>query len=253
MDARLELQIEKIQGKTAVAYNCFTGPLKIGTPNANGDHLHLILMMASAGLLKDDRFRYHITCGKNTRTVLTEQSYSKIFDTGGGIAVRRTEICLKENASLCYRPSAVIPFAGSSFAGSMTIRLEKESEFLCSDILAAGRVGMGEQFAFSSYRNRICVTADGKPVWLDHCCLEPKRMDLSKMVFLDGHTHQGAFYYYGSEEKQKRLLDHKAKASVMLGVTAAAAGVCVRALADTAQDIEEEFLRLENEVGYHEV
>lgn len=253
MDTRLELRIEEIQGKTAVAYSYFTSPLKIGTPKICVDRLHLVLMMASAGLLKDDRFQYHITCGKNTKTILTEQSYSKIFDTGEGRAARKIEICLRENASLCYRPSAVIPFAGSSFDGNMTIKLEKESEFLCSDILAAGRVGMGERFAYSHYRNRVCVIADGKPVWLDHCYLEPKQMDLTKMVFLDGHTHQGTFYYYGSEEKQNRLLAYKAKGPVMMAGTAAAAGVCIRVLADTAQDIEEEFTRLEKEVGYDEI
>ena len=252
MDTGLELQIENQKGRSVIAYSYFTSPLKLGTPNIRGERLHLVLMMASAGILRGDSFWYEITCGENTKTLITEQSYSKIFDTGKEGAKKHMEICVGKNASLYYCPSAVIPFAGSSFHNSMNVRLDKESEFICSDILAAGRVGMGEQFAFSSYRNRICVMVEDKPVWLEHCYLCPEQMDVSKMVFLDGYTHQGTFYYYGKKENQEKLLEYKAKAPVLLAVTQASAGVCFRVLANTAQDIEEEFLSLQKEVGYCE-
>lgn len=254
MDTKLKLQIENHKGRSAVAYSYFTSPLKIGTPNMQGERLHLVLMMASAGILKGDNFQYEINCAENTKAMITEQSYTKIFDTGNEAAKKHMEIRLEGNASLYYRPSAVIPFAGSSFDGSMTVRLDKESEFVCSDILAAGRVGMGEQFAFLHYRNRVCVMVEDKPVWLDNCYLQPEKMDLTKMVFLDGYTHQGTFYYYGKKEKQEKLLAYETKGKVMLAKTSAAAGVCIRVLANTAQDIEEEFAQLEysieSEISY---
>lgn len=244
MDTKLELQIENIQGRTAIAHSYFTSPLKLGTPNCRGERLQLVLMMASAGILKDDHFQYEITCGEDTKSVITEQSYSKIFDTGEGSASRQMEICLEKNASLFYCPSAVIPFAGSSFDSSMTVKLDKASEFVCMDILAAGRVGMGERFAFSHYRSRICVMVEEKPVWLEHCCLNPAQMEVSNMVFFDGHTHQGTFYYYGEKEKQERLLAYETTGEAVLAKTQPAAGICIRVLADTAQDIEEEFAGL---------
>lgn len=250
METKLKLQIENRSGKTAVTYSNFTSPLKIGTPNIQEERMQLVLMMASAGILKGDSFQYEITCGSDTKTLMTEQSYTKIFDTGEQGAEKRIEIRLKGNASLFYRPSAVIPFAGSSFDSYTTVRLSRESEFLCSDILAAGRVGMGETFAFSHYRNRICAMVEERPVWLEHCYLQPQQMDLTGMVFMDGYTHQGTLYYYGKEEKQKKLLSYETAAPVMLAKTSAAAGVCIRILANTAQDIEEEFARLEEEVGY---
>lgn len=245
MDTKLELRIDKEHGRSAVTYNYFTSPLKTGIPVSQDERLHLVFMMASAGILKGDCFQYDIVCLENTKTTITEQSYTKIFDTGWEGAKKNMEIRLEKNASLYYRPSAVIPFENSSFESSMIVYLDKESEFACSDILTAGRVGMGEQFDFLQYRNRICVMVEEKPVWLEHCYLWPKKMNLTKMVFLDGHTHQGTFYYYGRKEKQEALLSYDTKAPILLASTAAAAGICIRVLADTAQDIEEEFARLE--------
>lgn len=135
MNTRLELQIKNIQGRTAVSHSYFTSPLKLGTPNVPGKRLNLVFMMASAGILKGDCFQYEITCGEDTKTLITEQSYSKIFDTGEGSASRQIEIRLEKNASLFYCPNAVIHFADSSFDGGMTVRLDKESEFACMDIL----------------------------------------------------------------------------------------------------------------------
>lgn len=257
MLTELQLHIGQANGKTAVLESYFTSPLKLGTPNMDGDRLKVVLMMASAGVLKGDAFQYSIHCDAGTQTFLTEQSYTKIFNTGDGKAEKRQNIILEESASLYYRPCAAVPFGGSTYDGSMDIHLKKSSEFLYADIVTAGRVGMGERFCFNHYRNRICVWEEGRPAWLDHCLLEPENMDLNGMLFFDGHTHQGTFYYHGSAEKEEKLLAflwgeetdgslHCAqKQCIRYGVSNALSGVCVRALGHTAQDIEEFFDELE--------
>ena len=249
MEGRLELEIARKQGRSAVIYSQCAGPLKLGMPGGKTDRLELILMMASAGILKGDSLSYQFLCREGSKAVITEQSYSKIFDTGAGAGQKETDIRLEGDASLFYCPSAVIPFAGSCFRGNMTVALDRESEFLCWDMVTAGRVGMGETFAFASYRNRICVTEEGRPVWLDHCLLEPERMDVRGMVFLDGHTHQGTLYYHGPAAKEERLLDYQAAGPVLMAKTRPAVGVCFRLLADTAQNMEEEFVRMRELVG----
>lgn len=257
MATELRLRIGVCNGKSAVTESYFTSPLKIGTPRAK-DRLNVVLMMASAGVLKGDSFHYNITCDADTKALLTEQSYTKIFDTGDGKAEKIQTITVEEHASLYYRPSAVIPFAGSTYDGNMEVCLKESSEFIYADIVTVGRVGMGERFQFSKYRSRVCVFVEGIPVWLDHCLLEPQNMDLEGMSFLDGYTHQGTFYYYGSPEKQEKLLTFFSETEkdttwlstgeqvLRCGCSPARKGVCVRMLAYTAQDIEEIFDKLEN-------
>ncbi len=248
MDTKLKLRIENWRGRTGVAFQYFTSPLKTGTPKEQDDRLHLVFMMASAGILKGDNFSYEITCRKDTRTTITEQSYTKIFDTGKDGAKKHMEIELEDHASLFYRPGAVIPFGGSCYSSSMNVRLSSRSEFLYSDILSAGRIGMGEKFAFSHYRNYVCVMVDDKMVWIDHCCLEPEKMNLEEMVFWDGYTHQGTLYFYGTKEKQERLLSYAKPVPVLMGKTKAAEGICIRVLANSAQDIEEIFDEAERDI-----
>lgn len=253
MATELKLHISEQNGKSVIAESYFTSPLKLGTPHTGSDRLEVVLMMASAGILKGDCFRYEIVCGRNTKAFLTEQSYSKIFDTGEGKAEKNQTITVSEGASLYYRPCAVIPFGGSSFQGKMDVKLEADSEFAYADILAAGRIGMGERFRFRKYSNRICVSAEDRPVWIDNCLLVPGRMETEGMLFFDGFTHQGTFYYYGTAEKEEILLNYfsgktemsqeeeKKRICLKYGVSKALKGVCIRILAYTAQDIEDFF------------
>ncbi len=257
MATELKLRIGVCGEKSAVTESYFTSPLKIGTPNTGGDRLKVVLMMASAGILKGDRFHYEITCDAGTKTLLTEQSYTKIFDTGEGAAGKSQTVTVGGNASLYYRPCAAIPFGGSTYDGEMTVHLKKNSEFVYADIVTAGRVGMGERFAFRHYRNRVCVLEEGRPVWMDHCLLEPAFMDPEGMLFFDGCTHQGTFYYYGAPEREEKLLTFFANREedrerhpsgekhLCCGVSKAQKGICVRILGHTAQEIEEFFDELE--------
>lgn len=284
MATELKLHIAERNGKSVITESYFTSPLKLGTPHTGRDRLKVVLMMASAGILKGDSFHYEIVCGANTKTLLTEQSYSKIFDTGEGRAEKIQTITVSEGASLYYRPCAVIPFSGSSFQGKTEIKLEADSEFAYADIMAAGRIGMGERFRFRKYGNRVCVSEADKPVWIDNCLLVPERMEAEGMLFFDGFTHQGTFYYYGTAEKEEMLSDYfsgkpevsqakffsegqetekgllkslgeeaegqtgfqeNERVYLRCGVSKALKGVCVRILAYTAQDIEDIFDRIE--------
>ena len=181
---------------------------------------------------------------------LYEQSYTKIFDTGKGRAYKRKHISLHGTASLYDQSSVVIPFQNSWFESDTVVDLQRNSEFAWADILAGGRIAMQERFAFRHYRSCMCVKIEGNPVWLDQCLLEPEWMDAEGIYFFDGYTHQGSFYYYGTKEKQKRILQwrnlavNRWKELAIIGVSEAKQGICVRALANAAQNLEEIFADL---------
>ena len=246
---KLQLEVGIRNQKSIITHQYFTSPLKLGTPRSLQDRLHIVFMMASAGILKGDQFSYEIKCDANTKTKITEQSYTKIFDTGDGSASRKQQITLENNASLYYRPSTVIPFQNSSFNAETDIHLEAHSELVWVDIMSAGRIAMNERFLLKHYRNRVRVFLDNRLIFMDHCLLEPSHLNLDGMLFFDHYTHQGTFYYYGTEKKQCTLLDwyknylntENANQSISIGMTQCLSGICVRALAGTAQDLEELF------------
>ena len=181
-DTQLRLDIG-LSGKKSSITDCyFTSPLKLGIPNTEGDRLKVVLMMASAGILKGDSFAYSINCQPHTKLLLTEQSYTKIFQTGDVGAKRVQKIQIGEGASLYYHPCATIPFAGSRFDSSLHVNMNRDSEFAYTDIVTAGRVGMGERFFYTHFSNRVTVCVEERPVWIDNCFLEPQSMDVESMI-----------------------------------------------------------------------
>jgi len=242
----LLLEIGICGKKSGIVKSYFTSPLKLGLPKTQGDRLKIVLMMASAGVLKGDAFTYKICCHPHTKVLLTEQSYTKLFDTGDEGAAKTQDICVDEGASFFYCPQTVIPFAGSSFDNTVTIDLKESSELFYTDIVTAGRVGMGERFVFRRYHSRVSVRIDGKIVWIDNCLLEPKSTDMDNMLFFDGYTHIGIMYYYdpcNDMEKENRILQQNGRIydRMWVGASRASRGVCLRVLAHSAQDIEELF------------
>ena len=250
-DTQLRLEIGLRGTKSIITDSYFTSPLKLGTPNMEGDRLKVVLMMASAGILKGDSFVYSIHCQPHTKLLLTEQSYTKIFQTGDVGAKRVQKIQIGEGASLYYQPCATIPFAGSRFDNSLNVDMSRDSEFVYTDIVTAGRVGMGECFLYTHFSNRVTVCVEGRPVWIDNCLLEPQSMDVENMIFFDGFTHQGVLYYYGDSKKEALLLQHcyEKSENIVYGVSRALKGVCVRALSDAAQNLEEFFEQLKEYSG----
>lgn len=245
MQTELHLKVKMLDGQSRLAEQYFTSPLKLGLPRNEDDRLKVILMMASAGILKGDSFNYEIICGPRTKVLMTEQSYTKIFDTGEGSAKKKVSIRVEEQASLYYLPCAVIPFQGSTFFNETNIELEESSEFLYTDIFAVGRVGMGEKMAFSHYRNKTSVKVGNRLAWMDHCRLEPKEMSLENNVYFGSYTHMGTLYYYGAKEKQEALMQKNTEEkNILFGISRAAKGVSIRVMAKTAQDIEEFFANI---------
>ena len=56
MTTELRLCVGIENGKSAITDRYFTSPLKLGMAVSRGDRLQIILMMASAGILKRDEF-----------------------------------------------------------------------------------------------------------------------------------------------------------------------------------------------------
>ena len=253
-ECRLTIGHDPLRNRSYRADAYFTAPIKLGEPRTEGDRLQLMFMMASAGILAGDRFSYEFRCRENARALLTEQSYTKLFDMGEtGRAEREMSITLEKGASLWYRPCALVPFRNSDFRGKSEIRMEKDSELLWTDIFTAGRVGMGECFLFRHYESLLRVFYDGALIWHDRTMLKPSELDMANCYFYRDYTHQGSLFYCGSTEAEEQILrtdfSDARYARIYAGVTRARRGVCVRVLASRAQDIEDLFAELQAQLS----
>ncbi|MDR0838425.1 MAG: urease accessory protein UreD [Oscillospiraceae bacterium] len=227
--------MENHDGRTIVSDCRFTAPLKVAKPFYRKNHTEVMIMQASAGLLDGDEYDIALDVADGARAAVTGQSYAKLFRANGGDGARqRVRIDVGEGSSLGWFPSPVIPFAGSRFASQSDIYLHENSRFFLCDILACGRAGKGERFAFESYRSRTAVHVGEKLVFLDNTRLIPSERDPSAVGFFEGRTHIGLLYMYGCGD-----VALPESASVEAATSDAAAGKCVRLLADSAQALSD--------------
>jgi len=198
-----ELSISAVyqNGKTIMSDCFFTSPFKVAKPfyRDNG-YTEIMVMCASPGILAGDNYDIRLDLSDNTKTIISEQSYRKLYNTGDGFSQQNTRIQAGENAALYYVPYPVVPFAGSRFHSRTEINLRSSSKLIFGEIFTCGRDGMGERFAFSEFSSRTAVSVDGKPVFLDSSRLLGGEADFSGTGFFEGYSCQGVFFLYGFEE-----------------------------------------------------
>ena len=215
-------------GRTVMADCSFSSPLKIAKPFYRDDgYTELMIMCASPGMLSGDRFDMRFDMGENTKTVISTQSYQKLYNTGDETALQNVQINAEENAALFYCPYPAIPFAQNRFRSSLEITLKPSSRLLFGDILNCGRHGMGERFAFSQYISRTVVSIEGKPVFLDAVRLIPNEVTLSGIGFFEGYECQGLLYLYGYDN-----VSLPESAGISAALTKSREGYSVRVLSD---------------------
>ena len=217
----------------------FTSPFKVAKPfyRDNG-YTEIMVMCASPGILAGDKYDIRLDLSDDTKTIISEQSYRKLYNTGGCFSQQNTLIRAGENAALYYVPYPVIPFAGSRFHSRTDIELRSSSKLIFGEIFTCGRDGMGERFAFSEFSSRTAVSVDGKPVFLDNSLLFGKtalpggETDFSGLGFFEGYSCQGVFFIYGFDD-----VSLPENTEIQCAVSKASAGYTVRALAGSANTL----------------
>jgi len=211
----------------------FTSPFKVAKPfyRDNG-YTEIMVMCASPGILAGDRYDIRLDLSHNTKTIISEQSYRKLYNTGDGFSQQNTRIQAGKNAALYYVPYPVIPFAGSRFRSRTDIDLHSSSKLIFGEIFSCGRDGMGERFAFSEFSSRTAVSVDGKPVFLDNTRLFGGEADFSGLGFFEGHSCQGVFFLYGFDDVFLPECE-----GIQAAVSKSSAGFTIRALADGANNL----------------
>ncbi|MGN0650430.1 MAG: urease accessory protein UreD [Oscillospiraceae bacterium] len=228
----LYLRAEKRNERTIIAQSSFTAPLKITKPFYMDDCTKVILMAASPGMLDGDSYDISVEVNSGASLCFTGQSYTKIFRAEKQGAVQKADISVGENSFLFYRPMPVIPFEKSIFRGITSVRLCRSSKFIMYDIISCGRAAMGERFLFSLFRTRTSVFVDNRLVFLDNQRLSPEEAPLSGIGFFEGHTHAGMMYLYGFPD-----ITAADFGEAEIAVSRAREGFCVRAAADSADEI----------------
>lgn len=195
----LKIETAQKNGKTMLSDCYFKAPYKIASPFMQDDgSIELMIMNASAGILEGDNYKIDMHIGSKSTVTVTDQSYTKIFKMGSGIAKKTIAATVEKGATLRYLPLPVIPFRGSSFSSYTSIDIKSGGSLVYRDILSCGRLGMGEKFAFSHYSSFLEIRLEGRKILHENICMEPLGQPLDSLGYYEGFTHQATMYFFGS-------------------------------------------------------
>jgi urease accessory protein len=184
-------------GKTLLGDSYHNAPYKIihyGSKNLR-DHLEMIMMCASPGMMEGDELDIDVEVNKSAQMRLYTQSFSKIHPTGDVGAVQRMNVRIQEKGLFHFIPHPVTPFHDSTFRTTNTIHMQPDSTLIWGDIIASGRVHVGESFDFNLLHSVTKIYRGKKLIVMDNQRLTPKKHNLQSILYYEGFTHQATLIY----------------------------------------------------------
>ncbi|MBR1866374.1 MAG: urease accessory protein UreD [Lachnospiraceae bacterium] len=250
MKSRLTLTTEYQFGRTVISDLYVTAPYKVMSPFTSGEHIDIIQMSASAGMLGGDEFNLQLQFNDRSDVTYLSQSYDKVFCSKGKSSRKYVRITVGSHAKVTYMPYPVIPFAGCDFVGTNEIHIDDSASFLYCDVFSCGRVGMNERFQMKRYQSKTQIYIGEQLGFADHTLVDPERFHYQTMGMWGQYTHNGLLYLYVPEDasgnRNLSCMEQIRKtagetADCLMGVTQSRRGIAVRVLAYSGEMIWKRF------------
>ncbi len=180
----VELVLEQRAGQTRLTHCRTRPPLLVQQAlypdEAAPDLAHVFLANPTGGLLQNDRHHIAVSVGDGARAHVTTQSATKAYTMPEGVAEQRVSLNVASGGYLEYLPDPLIPYQDASLIQEIEITCEPGGALLFSDVIAPGRVAMGESFRFRRLSNRLTLWGrGGRPVYREAFDLDPRAGDLT--------------------------------------------------------------------------
>ncbi|MHA3044591.1 urease accessory protein UreD [Riemerella anatipestifer] len=245
--SKIKISCNKQGAKTFLVDSYFDIPYKLvhyGNSQRT-NHLEVIQMCSSPGVMDGDSLDMEVICGENTEFKLFTQSFNKIHPMPKGKGAEQFfKFKLKSGAVFQFLPHPTIPYEKSIFYANNEITLEEDSHLIWGDIISGGRIYSGEKFLFKKYHTRTKIYRDSKLILFDNQLIEPEEQPIEDMLFFEGYTHQATLVIVSSfADEFKKELDEillEQFTDVTYGFTSCAKNaLMIRALGDSGEALYE--------------
>jgi urease accessory protein len=167
------MQLAERGGSTTIARrfsHAPFGPAHLTFPDDSGIP-EVQLTNPGGGTLGGDHLDLEVAAEARSRATVATQAANKVYR--GPEAVQRAALRLGPAAFLEYIPHHVIPFAGSRYRQETAVDMAPSAVLVAWESFSAGRLALGERFAFSALSTRLRVARDGALEILDGFELGP--------------------------------------------------------------------------------
>lgn len=153
---------------TALADLRQSGALKALFPRPNSAALQAIMINTAGGITGGDDFSLTASAGENTHLSLTTQAAERVYRAQPDqVAAVNNRLFVSAGARLDWLPQETILFEASALKRRMQVELDKDASLLLVEPLVFGRAAMGETLNSAYFSDRIDISRQGQPLFLD--------------------------------------------------------------------------------------
>lgn len=197
IEGRLSLGFDVVNGQTQMQVHEQQPPLKVirAFPLPAGGalvHLHNI----SGGVLGGDALTINVQIAAGAYAQLTSTSATRIYRCSPR-ALTSTQaytVQIQENGLLEYLPDPLIPFAGARYRQQTQITLSPGAGLFWWETVAPGRTARAELFDYDLVDISLAISAQGRPIALEHTQLEPQKRPMTALARLGSYRYFTSFY-----------------------------------------------------------
>jgi urease accessory protein len=197
--ARLDLRVERRDGRAVLAHNEHEGPLQVQKAlYPEGPAVcHVAVLHPPGGIAAGDRLVIDTTVASGARALLTTPGATKWYRSEGGRAEQQLRFHVEADGVLEWLPRETIIFDGARIASMLDVRLGSGAKFLGWEILCFGRAAAGERWRKGSVRLRTRIADPVRLIWNESASLAADGDFQQSPVGLAGRSVSATFLAAG--------------------------------------------------------
>jgi len=248
-EARLQLEIRRVGGRSVLARREHRGPLVVQKPfYPEGEGcVHLVIVHPPGGIAQGDVLDIEVDVEDRAHVLLTTPGATKWYKCSIGSSQQRVRFGVARNATAEWLPQENIVFDESRCRLVANVELTKEATFASWEILCFGRRAAGERFANGRFEQRIHIRRDGATVWFEGGVVRGNDPLLRSPVGLANCSVSGTFLIASEmigELPLPLLREISPRGAARCGVTRLPEVLVARYLGDSAEDAKAYFTSL---------
>jgi urease accessory protein len=155
-------------GRTCLRDLRQSGSTKVVFPQSHTKSKDAILVNTAGGITGGDKFEIRATVASGATLTLTTQAAERAYraqpDETGQVA---TSLDVAAGGQLNWLPQELILFDQCALHRKLDVALSGDAGFLMVEPMVFGRTAMREHLSSLIFRDRVSITRDGRPLYLD--------------------------------------------------------------------------------------
>lgn len=192
----------RLSSKRGPAGSCIdglrqSGAMKVLFPR-RPDLLEAMLINTAGGITGGDRFAVTAHAGEGSQLVITTQAAERAYRAQHGqTGHMHTSLTAARGSTLFWLPQETILYDGAALDRRLEVDIAPDATFLMVEPVLFGRRAMGEDVTRLSFRDRVDVRCNGRPLYRDGVSLSGRVCDqLDRPAIAHGARAMASLIWY---------------------------------------------------------